>query len=105
MVSAIPFFSQKSPEITASGLFYKIFFYSIAFFLSLAYNMFKGTTAHKGLTDFGNSIEMPPLKPLKVFRGWFFYALNHYRQNEKMKVSSDRMNIPKAIKSLKSKMF
>jgi len=46
------FRQQKSPEITASGLFYKIFFYSIAFFLSLAYNMFKGTTAHKGLTGF-----------------------------------------------------
>ena len=37
--------------------------------------------------------------------GWFFYALNHYRQNVKTNVSNARMNIPKAIRSLKSKCF
>jgi len=71
MVSAIPFFSQKSPEITASGLFYKIFFYSIAFFLSLAYNMFKGTTAHKGLTGFILCDRITTLNLSKFLEGGF----------------------------------
>ena len=37
--------------------------------------------------------------------GWFFYALKHYLINVKTNVSNAKMNIPKAIKSLKSKGF
>ena len=94
---------QKALKIRLQD-FFKNFLYSIAFFISLAYNMFKGTTAHKGLTDLYCVIELPP-KLVKVFKGWFFYALNHYRQNVNMNVSNAKMNIPNDIKSLKSKCF
>ena len=42
--------------------------------------------------------------PVKVW-GWFFYALKHYLINVKTNVSNAKMNIPKAIRSLKSKEF
>ena len=42
------------------------------------------------------------LLPAKV-SGWFFYALMRYLLNIKMNVSNARMNMPKAIRSLKSK--
>ena len=35
--------------------------------------------------------------------GWFFYALKHYLINVNTNVSNARMNIPNAIRSLKSK--
>ena len=65
----------------------------------------KGTTAHKGLTLKVNwkFIESPPC--LGQSSGWFFYALKHYLINVNTNVSNARMNIPKAIKSLKSKGF
>ena len=65
----------------------------------------KGTTAHKGLTSKVNwkFIESPPC--LGQSSGWFFYALKHYLINVKTNVSNAKMNIPKAIKSLKSKGF
>ena len=65
----------------------------------------KGTTAHKGLTSKVNwkFIESPPC--LGQSSGWFFYALKHYLINVNTNVSNARMNIPKAIKSLKSKGF
>ena len=37
--------------------------------------------------------------------GWFFYALKHYFKFAKTNVSNARMNIPKAIRSLKSNGF
>ena len=37
--------------------------------------------------------------------GWFFYALKHYLINVNTNVSNAKMNIPKAIRSLKSKCF
>ena len=45
----------------------------------------------------------PPL--LAKVQGRFCYALKHYLINVKTNVSNARMNIPKAIKSLKSKGF
>ena len=51
-----------------------------------------------------SKIELPPLHSPKL-PGWFFYALNHYRQNVNTNVSNAKMNIPKAIRSLKSKGF
>ena len=48
-------------------------------------------------------IESPPC--LGQSSGWFFYALKHYLINVNTNVSNARMNIPKAIKSLKSKGF
>ena len=39
------------------------------------------------------------------FRGWFFLCLKHYLINVKTNVSNARMNIPKAIRSLKSNGF
>ena len=50
------------------------------------------------------NIEMPPHHSPK-FQGWFFYALKHYLINVKTNVSNARMNIPKAIRSLKSNGF
>ena len=44
------------------------------------------------------------LLPAKV-PGWFFYALKHYFKFAKTNVSNARMNIPKAIRSLKSNGF
>ena len=49
-----------------------------------------------------NRITTPSLAKVP---GWFFYALKHYLINVKTNVSNARMNIPKAIKSLKSKGF
>ena len=46
-------------------------------------------------------IELPPHYSAKV-PGWFFYALKHYRQNVNTNVSNAKMNVPKAIRSLKS---
>ena len=75
----------------------------IALFSCLHYNIVKGTTAHKGLTStIWFRITTPSLAKVP---GWFFYALNHYRQNVKTNVSNAKMNIPKDIKSLKSKCF
>ena len=37
--------------------------------------------------------------------GWFFYALKHYFKFANTNVSNARMNIPKAIRSLKSNGF
>ena len=50
------------------------------------------------------NIEMPPQYSSK-FPGWFFYALKHYLINVNTNVSNARMNIPKAMRSLKSKGF
>ena len=50
------------------------------------------------------NIELPPHYSAKV-PGWFFYALKHYLINVKTNVSNARMNIPKAIRSLKSNGF
>lgn len=47
---------------------------------------------------------MPPHHSPK-FQGWFFYALKHYLINVKTNVSNAKMNIPKAIRSLKSNGF
>ena len=47
-------------------------------------------------------IELPPFYSAKV-PGWFFYALKHHLINVKTDVSNARMNIPKAMRSLKSK--
>ena len=77
---------------------------SFALFHFLLYNIFKGITAHKGLTCLKAYTENATLNSPK-FWGWSFYALNHYRQNVKTNVSNARMNIPKAIRSLKSKCF
>lgn len=76
---------------------------TIALFDCPVYNIDKGITAHKGLTStIWFRITTPSLAKVP---GWFFYALNHYRQNVKTNVSNAKMNIPKAIKSLKSKCF
>ena len=48
------------------------------------------------------NIELPPHHSAKV-PGWFFLCLKHYLINVKTNVSNARMNIPKAIRSLKSK--
>ena len=50
------------------------------------------------------NIELPPHHSAKV-PGWFFYALKHYFKFAKTNVSNARMNIPKAIRSLKSNGF
>ena len=64
----------------------------------------KGTTAHKGLTskEYLYRIATPSLAKVP---GWFFYALKHYFKFAKTNVSNARMNIPKAIRSLKSNGF
>ena len=64
----------------------------------------KGTTAHKGLTskEYLYRIATPSLAKVP---GWFFYALKHYFKFANTNVSNARMNIPKAIRSLKSNGF
>ena len=65
----------------------------------------KGTIAHKGLTQLkGKHRKMPPCHRSK-FRGGFFLCKKHYLINVKTNVSNARMNIPKAIRSLKSNGF
>ena len=64
----------------------------------------KGTTAHKGLTskEYLYRIATPSLAKVP---GWFFYALKHYFKFANTNVSNAKMNIPKAIRSLKSNGF
>ena len=64
----------------------------------------KGTTAHKGLTskEYLYRIATPSLAKVP---GWFFYALKHYFKFANTNVSNARMNVPKAIRSLKSNGF
>lgn len=54
-----------------------------------------------GLTSMYDSEKSTP--SLAKVPGWFFYALKHYLINVKTNVSNARMNMPKAIRSLKSK--
>ena len=61
------------------------------------------TTAHKGLTSYKMVIELPPCYWSKFWGG--FLCLKHYVINVNTNVSNARMNIPKAIRSLKSKCF
>ena len=61
------------------------------------------TTAHKGLTFYKMVIELPPCYWSKFWGG--FLCLKHYLINVNTNVSNARMNIPKAIRSLKSKCF
>ena len=61
------------------------------------------TTAHKGLTSYKMVIELPPCYWSKFWGG--FLCLKHYLINVNTNVSNARMNIPKAIRSLKSKCF
>ena len=58
------------------------------------------TTAHKGLTFYKMVIELPPCYWSKFWGG--FLCLKHYLINVNTNVSNARMNIPKAIRSLKS---
>lgn len=58
----------------------------------------RGTTAHKGLTDYKNS-KTTPNRP--KYKGGF--AMYGYLQNENINVSNARRKRPKVIKSLKSK--
>lgn len=64
----------------------------------------KRTTAHKVVwpPHNGKRITTPSLAKVP---GWFFYALKHYLINVNTNVSNASMNIPKAVKSLKSKWF
>ena len=64
----------------------------------------KGNNRPQGVDLIGKVIMESPPQLAKV-PGWFFYALKHYLINVKTNVSNARMNIPKAIKSLKSKGF
>ena len=64
----------------------------------------KRTTAHKvGWPQSKLEIHRITTPSLAKVPGWFFYALKHYLINIKTNVSNARMNMPKAIRSLKSK--
>jgi len=64
----------------------------------------KGTTAHKGLTQLkGKHRKCHPVTGQSL--GVVFSMQKHYLINVKTNVSNARMNIPKAIRSLKSNGF
>lgn len=77
---------------------------TLAFFLYYLYNIsIKGTTAHKMVDLLVNGLETPPLHRSSF--GVVFLCLKHYLIYVNTNVSNARMNIPKAIRSLKSKCF
>ena len=63
----------------------------------------KGTTAHKGLTSQNGNQKCHPATGQSF--GVVFLCLKHYFKFENTNVSNARMNIPKAIRSLKSNGF
>ena len=63
----------------------------------------KGATVHKVVGQV-KKIEDHPLYSGKVLRV-VFYMLKHYLRFKKMNVSNAKMNIPKAMRSLKSKFL
>ena len=63
----------------------------------------KGTTAHKGLTSQNGNQKCHPATGQSF--GVVFLCLKHYFKFENTNVSNARMNIPKAIRSLKPNGF
>ena len=63
----------------------------------------KRTTAHKGLTSLWMYMKYHP--KLSQSQEGGFFMLKYYLTNVKTNVSNTIMNVPKAIKSLKSKWF
>lgn len=63
----------------------------------------KGNNRPQGVDLIKTNDKITTLDTRSKFRGWFSYALKHYLINVNTNVSNARMNIPKAIRSLKSK--
>lgn len=54
---------------------------------------------------FRDDIEMPPVQSGQSLEGGFSMPFFHYLTNINMNVSNATMNIPNAMRSLKSKLF